>query len=245
MIALMDWQKIAASISATLGAPFVIERHSSMGGGCINSAFRIEGGGQSFFVKLNRAELLDMFEAEAEGLAELNKPAAIRVPKPICTGTSSGQAFIVMEDLPFGGGRRDAMQLFGRQLAEMHRYTTEQFGWQRDNTIGATHQPNDWTDDWIRFWQEQRLGHQLKLAGRQGAGHRLLDRGDELLAHVADFFRDYRPEPSLLHGDLWSGNYSILATGEAGDLRPGGLLWRPRGRPGHDRTVRWFWRGFL
>ncbi len=210
----MDWQKIAVTISDTLGEPFEIERHSSMGGGCINSAYRIEGRGQVYFVKLNRAELLDMFIAEAEGLAELNKPGVIRVPKPVCYGTSSDQAFIVMEHLPFGGGRRDAMQVFGRQLAELHRFTADQFGWQRDNTIGATHQPNDRHDDWISFWQQARLGYQLKLAARQGGSHRMLDKGQQLLARVADFFTDYQPEPSLLHGDLWSGNYSILSTGE-------------------------------
>ncbi|MDH5445508.1 MAG: fructosamine kinase family protein, partial [Gammaproteobacteria bacterium] len=210
----MDWQNIAANISDTLGISFEIEQHSNVGGGCINSAFRVSGGGQSYFVKLNRADLLDMFVAEAEGLAELNKPAAIRVPKPVCYGTSAGQAYIVMENLPFGGGQRDAMRLFGRQLAEMHRYTADQFGWRLDNTIGATHQPNDKCDDWVSFWQEQRLGYQLKLASRQGASHRMLDKGDRLLAHVADFFTDYQPVASLLHGDLWSGNYSVLSSGE-------------------------------
>lgn len=214
MIHAMDWQHIATTISNTLGEAFSIDRHSSMGGGCINSAYRIEGGGKSFFVKINRGELLDMFEAEAEGLAELNKPGVIRVPKPVCTGISSGQAFIVMEDLPFGGGGRDAMQVFGRQLAEMHRFTAAQFGWQRDNTIGATPQPNDWRNDWLTFWREHRLGHQLKLASRQGSSHRMLDKGDTLLEHTGDFFVDYQPVASLLHGDLWSGNYSILASGE-------------------------------
>lgn len=214
MIVAMDWQKISAAISDSIGESFSIEHHRSVGGGCVNSAFRVEGTGSAFFVKLNRAELLDMFEAEAEGLAELNKPGAIRVPKPVCTGTSSGQAFIVMEDLPFGGGQRDAMQLFGRQLAEMHRHTARQFGAHRDNTIGSTHQPNNGRDDWVSFWREQRLGHQLKLASRQGASHGILDKGDSLMAHVADFFTDYQPDASLLHGDLWSGNYSILTTGE-------------------------------
>lgn len=214
MIAGMDWQKIASNISDTLGQPFQIDHHSSIGGGCINTAFRIEGQGQQYFVKLNRADLLDMFVAEAEGLEELNKADAIRVPRPICYGTSSGQSFLVLENLQFGGGQRDAMQKLGRQLAKMHRYTAEQFGWYRDNTIGATHQPNDRNKDWSGFWQQARLGHQLQLASRQGGSHRMLDKGERLLAHVMDFFTDYQPEASLLHGDLWSGNYSILASGE-------------------------------
>lgn len=210
----MDWQNIAASISGALGEPFQAERHSSIGGGCINSAFCIEGGGLSFFVKLNRADRLEMFVAEAEGLAELGRPGVIRVPRPICHGVSSGQAFLVLENLTFGGGRRDAMQVFGRQLAAMHRFSADRFGWRRDNTIGSTHQPNRWHHDWVSFWRDERLGFQLQLAGRQGGGHRMLRKGEELMDHVADFFTGYQPAPSLLHGDLWSGNYSILTAGE-------------------------------
>lgn len=210
----MNWEAIANAITESRNEPFSVDSHSSVGGGCINSAYRIKGQGQSYFVKINSADKLDMFIAEAEGLVELNKPGVIRVPKPVCHGISAGQAFIVMEDLPFGGGQRDAMSVFGRQLAEMHRYTAEQFGWQRDNTIGATHQPNDWCSDWVSFWREQRLGHQLKLATRQGASHRMLDKGDQLLEHLGEFFTDYQPVPSLLHGDLWSGNFSMLTTGE-------------------------------
>jgi len=214
MMHAMDWQHIAASISDTLGEPFEIERHSSIGGGCINSAFKVEGKGRSFFVKLNRAELLDMFVAEAAGLTELARPAAIRVPEPICYGRSGGQAFLVLENLQMGGGGRDVMPLLGQQLAALHRYSAQQFGWQRDNTIGSTPQPNDWQSDWLSFWQQARLGYQLTLAKQQGASSRLLQKGEKLLDCVADFFTDYQPEASLLHGDLWSGNYAILASGE-------------------------------
>lgn len=214
MIQAMDWQQIATSISDALGETFRIERHSSIGGGCINSAFRVDGKGRRFFVKLNDVDRLDMFVAEAEGLAELAKAHAIKVPEPVCYGASSGQAFLVLENLQFGGGGGDVMPRLGRQLAALHRYTAEQFGWHRDNTIGSTHQPNGLGNDWPSFWRKQRLGFQLQLAERQGASGRMLRKGEELMGHVADFFTDYQAEASLLHGDLWSGNYSILASGE-------------------------------
>ena len=214
MIKSMNWQQITASISDALSEPFVVEHHSSIGGGCINSAFRLEGGGQTFFVKLNRAALLDMFVAEAEGLVELASAEAIRVPGPICYGISGDQAYLVLENLQFGGGQRDAMRQFGRQLAALHRFTAEQFGWSRDNTIGSTPQPNTRQADWLRFWQETRLGHQLALAGQRGGHRGMLSKGERLLAQLGDFFVDYQPVASLLHGDLWSGNYSILASGE-------------------------------
>lgn len=209
----MDWNDIAQNISTALGEPFRIEQQNSIGGGCINSAFRIEGDGQRYFVKFNSASLLDMFEAEAEGLQEMANAHAVHVPQPVTAGTCGGQAYLVMEYLETGGS--GDMQVFGQQLAQMHRYTREQFGWHRDNTIGSTPQPNGWYDDWIRFWREQRLGFQLELARQQGAGSALYDRGQQLMEHLADFFTDYQPVASVLHGDLWSGNYAFTREGEA------------------------------
>jgi fructosamine-3-kinase len=119
-----------------------------------------------------------------------------------------------MESLSLGGGKARTMQTFAEQLANMHRHTKDKFGWHRDNTIGSTHQPNQWRDDWLDFWREQRLGYQLKLAGRHGARHSLIDKGEQLQDNLEVFFSGYQPEASLLHGDLWSGNYSIMSNGE-------------------------------
>lgn len=119
----------------------------------------------------------------------------IRVPTPVCYGSCAGQAFLVLENLQLGGAGRDVMPMLGRQLAAMHRFTADSFGWQRDNTIGSTHQPNDRHPDWVTFWQEERLGYQLRLAERQGASRRMLNKGEQLLAHVGDFFHNYQPRP--------------------------------------------------
>lgn len=210
----MDWTQLSQQISDATGTPFRVERHSSIGGGCINSAFRIEGHDQHYFVKLNTADRLDMFVAEAEGLQALASAGAIKVPQPVCYGTSAGQAYLVMELLEMGGGKGNVMSEFGRQMAALHRHTQDKYGWQRDNTIGSTHQPNDPDHDWLSFWHEQRLGYQLQLAERQGGSGRMLRKGEQLLAEQAAFFTDYQPLASALHGDLWSGNYSILTSGE-------------------------------
>ena len=174
-----------------------------MGGGCINTAVRLTDGKQQWFVKLNQASRLDMFEAEADGLRELSDAGAIRVPRPLCTGTTSGQSYIVMEYFPLGGSGASA--LAGEQLAALHRRQAESFGWKRDNTIGATHQPNQWTADWVDFWREQRLGFQLAEAARNGLGSDLQRLGEELLERFPALM-DHAPIPSLLHGDLWGGN---------------------------------------
>lgn len=103
------------------------------------------------------------------------------------------------------GGKRNG-RLLGTQLAAMHRITAAKFGWQRNNTIGATPQINTWSDDWLEFWRARRLGFQLQLAAKNGASRRLLTQGERLLADCAPLFAGRVIQPSLLHGDLWGGN---------------------------------------
>ena len=183
--------------------PFHPKAPSSMGGGCINTAIRLSDGNTQWFVKLNQASRLDMFQAEAEGLQELADAGAIRVPRPLCTGTADGQSYIVMEYISLGGSGSNA--LAGEQLAALHRHQAKSFGWKRHNTIGSTHQPNDWTADWVDFWRRHRLGFQLEEAARNGLGQDIQRLGERLLEDFPALM-DHAPIPSLLHGDLWGGN---------------------------------------
>jgi len=208
-----NWSDIAAAVAAATGAPFALLREHAVGGGCINRAHVLEGAGGRYFVKLNRASGLDMFEAEADGLREILAAQAIRAPRPVCAGTARDTAFLVLEHIELGATGGQASRRLGLELAAMHRHGAPQFGWHRDNTIGSTPQPNRPTADWVEFWRRQRLGYQLELAGRNGAGRPLARRGERLLADLAAFFRDYAPRPALLHGDLWSGNYGVDAAG--------------------------------
>jgi len=169
---------------------------------------RLDDGDRHWFVKLNQAGCLDMFEAEALGLAELASAQAIRVPLPLCTGAAEGQSYIVMEYIALGSASGAATSKAGEQLAQLHRKQAEAFGWQQDNTIGSTHQPNEWRSGWIEFWRKQRLGFQLEEAARNGLGNRLQLLGEELLEKFP-VLMDHNPVPSLLHGDLWAGNLSF------------------------------------
>ncbi|HEB86465.1 MAG TPA: fructosamine kinase family protein [Gammaproteobacteria bacterium] len=208
------WQHIAVRISAASAERFELETQQAVAGGCINQASRLKGrGGKHYFVKLNQAELLPMFEAEAESLQELARADAIKVPALVCSGAVCGRAFLVLEDLSLGG--TGSMAVFGRQLAQMHRHTQQQFGWCRDNTIGSTTQINTPASGWIAFWREQRLGFQLQLAAKNGAARSLIDKGEKLLGSFDSLFSHYQPVASVLHGDLWSGNYAFTRQGEA------------------------------
>ena len=167
----------------------------------------------SSFRKSGPASALPMFEAEADGLAELRRADAIRVPDVYAVGLDANGAYIEMERLDLKrGGERDAAEL-GKALAAQHRRTADLHGWHRDNTIGRTPQDNQQTDDWVGFFREHRLLFQLNLAARNGYTGELQDRGASVAERLGDFFDGYDPVPSLLHGDLWAGNWGV-ASGE-------------------------------
>ena len=205
------WTAVAQHISEASGAAFAIRSQQGVGGGCINTTTVLQDGKRRYFVKLNDASHRSMFEAEAEGLEEIARTRTVRVPAPICWGTAEHSTYLVLEYLELGGARSDHLERLGQQLAQMHRATQDRFGWKRDNTIGSTPQINTPSRDWVGFWREHRLGFQLELAARNGRN--LMRKGERLMAGLGEFFRDYRPVPSLLHGDLWGGN-----VGAAGQL---------------------------
>jgi len=198
-----DWTQIDKAIGETTGRSFRTHSARAVGGGCINDAYQLSDGQRRYFVKLNQAARLSMFEAEAEGLQAIVASRSILAPSPVCWGTQGDTAYLVLEHLDLGGS--GSAERLGRELAQMHRQTRSRFGWQRDNTIGSTPQPNAESADWVDFWRSQRLDHQLRLA--TGRGGRLRG-GEALLEALPAFFTDYQPVPSLLHGDLWSGNYA-------------------------------------
>jgi fructosamine-3-kinase len=208
------WSRIAAQIEHTTGTPFRCERQRAVGGGCINDAAVIEDAGRSYFVKLNDARRLPMFEAEADGLNELAASRTVRVPLPVCTGLAEQRAYLVMQYVEFGHGDDAAAELLGRGLAAMHRVQQGDYGWWRINTIGSTPQDNTRESDWVTFWDTHRLGYQLELAATHGYGGDLQRKGARLRAGLGQFFTDYTPPASLLHGDLWSGNYAVDTQGQ-------------------------------
>lgn len=209
---MIDWASIATNIGSATGQSFQLVSHVPIGGGCINQAYRIQGqDGLCFFIKLNSADKEAMLSAEAAGLSEIAKTQTIRVPQPVTIGISGTQSYLVLEHLELTA--RGNAKLLGKQLAALHRYEGKSYGFERDNFIGSTPQPNGWKASWIEFWREQRLDFQLQLAAQNGHGGRLQTLGEELIDTLPTFFDGYSPKPSLLHGDLWSGNHAFLTDG--------------------------------
>jgi len=213
---MLDWPSISRQVHIASGTILATDTARPVGGGCINATYALtghqNGNRQTFFIKTNTADNLSMFEAEAEGLYALIDSHSLRVPSPICSGIAGEDAYLVMEHIALQSTGDDTQQ--GSGLAAMHQTQRPQFGWHRHNTIGSTPQLNHSTGNWVTFWAEQRLGTQLELAGQNGAKRALLNRGERLQTALTAFFTHYQPVPSLLHGDLWSGNAAFDTQGQ-------------------------------
>lgn len=222
----MIWSEIDAHISKVCGEKFQSQKRHSVSGGCINQGYAVSDVHKTYFVKLNNASQVAMFEAEALGLQQMLATATIRVPKPICYGVA-GNGYIVLEWLEMGGGNTKSWEEMGRKLAAMHKAPTPLptasprssggmrgvgvgFGWDINNTIGSTPQINTWTTDWAEFYAKHRLGYQFQLARRRGGS---FAQEQELLAAIPEILT-HQPQPSLVHGDLWGGNAGCTVSGE-------------------------------
>lgn len=211
----MNWSALSKILSTEHGLDFKIESASPVGGGDIHQAFRLRTLDDSYFLKVNRSEALPLFKTEAHSLETLLATGVVEAPKPLAYGIAEDKAFLLMTYLQMGFQGDDKQR--GKDLALIHHQIQQnkQFGWFEDNYIGHTLQKNAWHADWIDFYRDARLLPQLELAATQGASSELITSGAQLAEELPKFFQDYQPEASLLHGDLWGGNSSFLATGEA------------------------------
>ncbi len=210
----MNWSQLSDAIRQAGGPDLHILSAHPQSGGDIHQAWHLHTDQGDYFLKTNRPSTHPMFACEAHALQVIWDTHTIRCPRPFAHGESANHAFLLMEYLPLGyrGDERDR----GRALALMHHQLSEngQFGWFEDNYIGHTLQPNGWLEDWIAFYGDKRLLHQLKLGHAAGLPTRTYELGLTLIEALPAFFSDYTPKPSLLHGDLWGGNSAFTEDGE-------------------------------
>jgi protein-ribulosamine 3-kinase len=209
-----NWKALFSQFEISLDQDFNNCSVRNINGGCINQTFVLENCHQRYFLKLNHAHLQEMFLSEMAGLKELAQTHTIKVPEPLICGIVENQAFLLMRYFEMGQTNKNAQYQLGEQLANLHRVSNEKYGLKNNNFIGSTPQKNDWKKDWIEFWRENRLGFQLKLAANNGYRGKLQQQGELLLIQLDKFFTNYKPVVSLVHGDLWSGNYAITQNGE-------------------------------
>ena len=211
---------LEAALERALGKPRVtLHQATSVAGGCIHEARHLTTSEGEFFAKWSARCPADIFLSEAEGLEALRSAVSgIAVPRVIAAAEPAGEdpAFLIIEYLE-PAGRADVPddEKLGRGLAAIHRTTGEKFGFDSPAYCGLTRQENRWRDSWVEFFRDQRLQPLVDALSSEG-GLPAKDRGlyERLMARLSDLMPSSAP-PSLIHGDLWSGNVLFRSRGPA------------------------------
>lgn len=198
------WQSIEKEITSAIGESFSIKHKQLVTGGDINLCYWLSDYQHNFFIKLNDKSRLQQFDCEAYSLGQIKQLNTIACPEVITTGTTLDKSYLVLEYIPFNHSDVKNWRVFGQQLAQMHQQSSHgQFGWQHDNFIGNTIQPNAWQSNWRTFFSEQRIGWQLQLLAEKS-----IKLGDIefIIKACHDALLHHQVSPCLVHGDLWLGN---------------------------------------
>jgi protein-ribulosamine 3-kinase len=198
--------KIVEFIRRKVERDFSLHSMTAVFGGSINSCFRLQGASKNYFLKIIQRSELENLKAEARGLVLLSQNKNILVPRPLAVGELDDLSLLVLPYLELGSLSLDGAESLGRGLAKQHRIEALEFGLDHNNFIGLTPQRNQAENDWVVFLRDHRLAPQFAMAASRGCPTSLTKLADPLLDTLAKFFGSYRPVPSLLHGDLWSGN---------------------------------------
>ncbi|MBO7682958.1 MAG: fructosamine kinase family protein [Clostridia bacterium] len=225
------YDSLQEALAAAYGPGVEVEDRVPASGSALNEVWHLHlSNGEVLFLKTNAFAKWKYFTAEEAGLAAIRSTGTISVPRCLGSGTATGCgfqrqfSFLLMEQLASAAQTADFWETFAEELAAMHRAPTAEYvpggvyGFREDNVIGTTKQVNTPKDSWVDFFRENRLEFQFKLAydcfgdGEKKDFARLLDRLDTLLPE---------PEyPSLLHGDLWGGNFMTGPDGKAWLIDP-------------------------
>jgi fructosamine-3-kinase len=213
-------QHLEEKFSQFFQADVQIKNTTPARGGDINQSFVLHTSAGQFFIKINAALFgRDFFEKEARGLMALLETGALKTPQPLFDGKFHQEIYLVMEYLPYGEKVPGFWSSFAKGLALLHKKSNPEFGWRESNYIGRLVQQNSFNTDWISFYIENRILCNIQKA----IDKKLLDASD---LHLAEKLCARLPglipsePPSLLHGDLWSGNFMSLSDGRPAIFDP-------------------------
>ncbi len=191
-------RRIITQLGNALNTTITVNGESSIVGGCINNAIKINTDKGLFFVKWNTNAKANMFQTEYNGLKVLKDTNTIRIPNVLCFDDD----FLILEFIPPSNPNNAFWEVFGQKLALMHKQTHSKFGLDFDNYIGSLYQDNTQNKNWTEFFIQNRLQAQLSIGNFSGT---LLSDFDKLFQKLPNLFPNEKP--ALLHGDLWNGNF--------------------------------------
>ena len=209
-------KEVEKRLSVVLGEPVKVVSSRALYCGCINHASKMNTNCGSFFLKWNSDCESDIFTREAESLKELSmvSDGTVCIPKVLyAKELDETPAFLVMEYLEPGGS--DESERLGRGLALIHKYQQDDFGFYSNNYCGATTQNNNWGKSWISFFRDKRLAFLINMIRESRGLDSSYLRLFEKLFDRLELLIPYEKKASLIHGDLWSGNYMLTKNGPA------------------------------
>lgn len=207
----MDEQRAEQLLTSITGQRHNVMEVKQAHGGCISEAWHIKCLDEEFFLKSTHLSQKGLFYSEASGLKELDKCKSLTIPKVLGIHENDSQCLLLLEYFNLETHNSESQTMLGRGLAEMHRITADKFGFEENNYIGSTPQINNRTDNWVDFYNNCRLMPQAYMTGND----EVESLAEKLSEKTPEFFKDYSPVPSLLHGDLWGGNTARIGEKDA------------------------------
>jgi protein-ribulosamine 3-kinase len=181
-------------------------------GGDIARCYLLQASDHWVFLKTLPIGQAGVLSAEADGLAAIADKAVVRIPRLYGRGSVGATAWLALEYLDLDRRNPQSDHKLGQALARLHQCRGEQFGWRRNNFIGLTPQANPKSDNWSEFFLWHRLGKQLERLDRHDPDGQWSGLLEPLVTRWQQRFGHHHPQPSLVHGDLWSGNAARLGS---------------------------------
>lgn len=206
----MNKETIESLLVHVIGTDVIVNEVRPIGGGNTSRAFAVKSSQGNFFIKTNRAGLVDMFEKEVKNLELLRKVLPANTPEVVGFGTSDHVSYFIQKLIEPGKRVADFWADFGRTLAELHKVPGAVFGLEYDNYIGSLPQSNKENSNWVDFFVNERIWPQAKKAEKV-LGTEIVGMISKLSDRLPDLLTQSRP--TLLHGDLWSGNFTLNQAG--------------------------------
>ncbi len=208
--------EVEKELSQIFGSQYKIEAIEPLSGGSINEAARLKSNTNDVFIKWNQVSKIAMFEAEKKGLSALRKAnSSLAIPDCLSVGTAGGYSYLLLEHLDFISSQQKYEENLGRGLAQLHKNTHASFGFEADNFCGSTPQKNDRHKSWRHFYLENRLQFLWDKLLKRGSISKSQNQQFELFKRAVQLQLETDASPSLIHGDLWSGNAAPTTKGPA------------------------------